>query len=439
MNVLFSRSGHGMIGRRADHPRAWRLGGSVVLAIALLAGLTMVAQRSWGRTDDVALEQLAVQVDIQISVDEIVAAGFASPVLVTHAGDGSNRLFVVEKAGYIRIIKEGGVLPTPFLNITGIVDSGAGERGLLGLAFDPDYENNGLFYVNYTRTGDGEEQGDTVVARYTVSDADPDVADPDSAAILLVVDQPYANHNGGNLVFGPDGYLYIGLGDGGSAGDPDQHGQDNTTLLGAMLRIGVGQGVSYTIPLDNPYVGAEGADEVLAIGLRNPWRFSFDRETGDLYIADVGQNAWEEVDFLVAGTAGGANLGWPCREGAHTFSDAPPCDDPDWLATLTEPIAEYGHDQGRSVTGGFVYRGSDYPSLAGRYFYADFVEGKIWSIDTTTWSPPELELDTSLTISSFGEDERGELYVVDYGGGTVRRLTGANNMDHVRYLPLVLR
>jgi glucose/arabinose dehydrogenase len=382
-------------------------------------------------------------VDIEISVDEVVASGFTQPLFLTHAGDGSGRLFVVEKPGTIRIVRDGSVLATPFLDITQLVSSESGERGLLGLAFDPDFENNGLFYVNYTRNGDAQELGDTVVARYAVSAVDPDVADPASEVILLVVDQPYSNHNGGNLVFGPDGYLYIGFGDGGSGGDPHGNGQNNTTLLGALLRIGVGPGITYTIPADNPYVDRPGRDEIWTIGLRNPWRFSFDRQMGDLYIGDVGQDAWEEIDYLPAGTPGGVNLGWNCKEGTHTYSTAPPCDDPAWLATLTGPVIEYGHDQGSAVTGGYVYRGTDYFRLVGRYFYGDFGSGKIWSAAPFTGWTPELELDTGLSISSFGEDERGELYVVDFYGGTVRHLVDAQvpacNPCFEYYLPAVLR
>jgi glucose/arabinose dehydrogenase len=207
------------------------------------------------------------------------------------------------------------------------------------------------------------------------------------------------------------------MGDGGSGGDPLNHGQNRDTLLGAMLRIDVDSGTPYAIPSDNPYVGGDGADEIWAIGLRNPWRFSFDRETNDLYIGDVGQNLWEEISYQAAGTPGGLNFGWRCREGSHTYNSNPPCDDPAYLATLTDPIAEYSHSEGRSVTGGFVYRGILYPALVGRYFFADYVEGKIWSLYKTTsdpdaWSTPELELDTGLSISGFGEDETGELYVI---------------------------
>lgn len=380
------------------------------------------------------------QNNVDVAIGEVIASGFTQPVQVTHAGDGTRRLFVVEQTGAIKIVQGGQVLATPFLDISAGITC-CRERGLLGLAFHPDYERNGFLYVNYTRISDGA----TVVARYSVS-SDPNRANPNSASTLLTVAQPYANHNGGQLLFGPDGYLYIGMGDGGSGGDPQGNGQDKNTLLGAMLRIDVDGGEPYTNPPDNPYVGAVGADEIWAIGLRNPWRFSFDRATGDLYIGDVGQGDWEEISYQAAGTPGGLNFGWRCREGAHAYTSSPPCDDPTYLAGLTDPIAEYPHTEGRSVTGGFVYRGTRYPALVGRYFFADYVEGKIWSMMKTgtspdTWSKPELELDTALNISAFGEDEDGELYVVSYADGTIRRLADANapDLDLTSYFPIILK
>jgi glucose/arabinose dehydrogenase len=360
---------------------------------------------------------------IAIDIDEIVASGFEHPVHVTHAGDGSGRLFVVEQAGRIQITQNGAT--RLFLDISDRVRCCV-ERGLFSVAFPPDYAAKGHFYVNYTRKPDGA----TVVARYQVT-VDPDRADPGSEEVVLLISQPFGNHNGGQLAFGPvDGYLYVGMGDGGSGGDPLKQAQDPATLLGKMLRIDVetGDPSTYVVPPSNPYTQTVGyLDEIWALGVRNPWRFSFDRDTGDLYIGDVGQNAWEEIDFLPVGTQGGVNLGWRCREGTHTFNTDPPCDDPALLATLLDPVAEYSHGTGRrSVTGGFVYRGADYAALVGWYFYADYIEGKIWSINTHTWSAPELELDTSLGISSFGEDEQGEVYVADYWGGTIRRLAHAD-------------
>jgi uncharacterized repeat protein (TIGR01451 family) len=364
--------------------------------------------------------------DVEISVDEVIATGFDRPIQVTHAGDGSDRLFVVEQTGEIRIFKNGAILSAPFIDLGSLVAC-CGEQGLLGLAFHPDYANptNRYFYVNYTRASDG----DTVIARYRANAGDPDVANPNSETILLTIDQPYANHNGGQLLFSPvDGYLYIGMGDGGSGGDPLDAGQDINSLLGAILRLDVDGGSPYAIPADNPYVGVDGLDEIWAIGVRNPWRFSFDRLNGDLYIGDVGQNVWEEISYQAGGTPGGTNFGWRCKEGTHDYNFTGDC----LTADLTDPIAEYSHAEGYSVTGGFVYRGTYFPNLVGRYFYADFVEGKIWSLYQTgsepdTWSTPELELDTGFNISAFGEDEEGEIYVADYHGGAIRHLVDVNN------------
>ncbi len=360
--------------------------------------------------------------NVDITIDEIVASGFNRPVQLTHAGDGSGRLFVVEQNGQIRIIANGVVLATPFLDIGGLVLC-CGEQGLLGLAFHPNYTQNGYFYINYTRYWDGA----TVITRYNVSAGDPNLADPGSAMVLLTIAQPYGNHNGGQLLFSPvDGYLYIGMGDGGSGGDPLNHSQNIETLLGAMLRLDVDGGAPYAVPPDNPYVGGAGLDEIWAIGLRNPWRFSFDRQSGDLYIGDVGQNLWEEISYQAANTPGGTNFGWRCMEGNHTYNFSGECPN----RVLTGPIAEYPHGEGYSVTGGFVYRGPTYLNLVGRYFYADYSLGKIWSMYKTgtnpdTWSTPELELDSGILISAFGEDEQGEVFVVDYGG-SIRRLADLN-------------
>ena len=410
------------------------------VGLALIAFITlgMIAQEQPLMANSSGIPY--TQDSVGITIGEVIASGFIRPVQVTHAGDGTPRLFVVEQTGAIKIVQDGRVLAIPFLDIPGLITC-CGERGLLGLAFHPNYESNGFLYVNYTRRSDGA----TVIARYSVS-SDPNRVNPNSASTLLTVAQPFANHNGGQLLFGPDGYLYIGVGDGGNAGDPQDNGQNKDTLLGAMLRIDVDGGEPYANPPDNPYVGAVGADEIWAIGLRNPWRFSFDRATGDLYIGDVGQGDWEEISYQAAGTPGGLNFGWRCREGAHTYTSSSPCNDPAYLAGLTDPIAEYSHTEGRSVTGGFVYRGTRYPALVGRYFFADFVEGKIWSMMKTstnpdTWSPPELELDTGLNISTFGEDEDGELYVVGYADGTIRRLADVNDPgpDLLSYFPIILK
>lgn len=355
-------------------------------------------------------------------------SGFTNPVQVTHAGDGSGRLFVVEQRGVIKVIKNGTILGTPFLDIRGQVRSpangGGSEQGLLGLAFHPNYETNGYFYLNYTNNS-----GHTIIARYSVS-ANPDVANAASTFTLLTINQPYANHNGGQLLFSPlNGYLYIGMGDGGSGGDPGNRAQNINDLLGKMLRIDVDGGSPYAIPPTNPFAATAGADEIWALGLRNPWRFSFDRATGDLYIGDVGQNQWEEISYQAANTPGGVNFGWRCREGAHTYNTDPPCNNPTFLNTLTDPITEYNHSEGNAVTGGFVYRGPLYPALVGRYFFADYGAGRIWSIyktGPTSWSNREMELDTSFLISAFGEDEAGELYVVGYNNGVIYRLADAN-------------
>jgi glucose/arabinose dehydrogenase len=345
-------------------------------------------------------------------VIEPLVSGLRYPVDINHAADGSERLFVIEQEGRIKIIKNGTLQSIPFLDIINRVEC-CGERGLLGVAFHPAYNTNGFFYVNYTskqRAGVAE-LGDTIIARYEVSSENPEVADPDSESILLVVAQPFSNHNAGKLLFSPiDGYLYIPLGDGGSGGDPGNRAQNPLTLLGKILRIDVDSASPYAIPPDNPFVDStETLEEIWALGLRNPWRFSFDRETGDMYIGDVGQSTWEEIDYQAAASPGGVNFGWRCREGAHNFNFSTECA----ALELTDPIAEYGRDLGYSVTGGFVYRGAKYPALFGQYFYADYGTGRIWTthkLDSENWSSPELELDTSFKISTFGEDESGELY-----------------------------
>ena len=400
-------------------------------AVVLVVSVTLLALAILLSMPPARTAALQPPPGVEITVSVIVVSDLTQPLQVASPGDGSGRLFVVERGGLIKVVEDGVTLFPPFLDLTGEVTTAGSEQGLLGLAFHPEYASNGFFYVDYTRASDGV----TVVARYEVSPADPNLADPASATTILTQTQPYQNHNGGHVLFGPDGYLYVGLGDGGGAGDPLENGQAVTTTLGSILRLDIDGGAPYAIPPDNPFVGAEGADEIWDYGLRNPWRFSFDRATGDLYIGDVGQNAWEEIDYHAAGTPGGLNFGWDCKEGTHDFEFTPDCA----AADLVDPIAEYGHDVGRSVTGGFVYRGSAYPALQGRYFYADFGSGIIWSITKTgsnpdTWSTPRLELDTDLNISSFGQDDAGELYVVDYGG-TVRRLTGLLRL----YLPVIWR
>jgi glucose/arabinose dehydrogenase len=343
-----------------------------------------------------------------------VVSGLTQPVHIAHAGDGSGRIFVVEQGGRIRIVKNGVLAATPFLDIADRV-SCCGERGVLSVAFPPGYAAKGHFYVDYTDKG-----GNTVVARYRLT-ANPDVADPASEQVVLTVSQPYANHNGGQLAFGPhDGYLYIGMGDGGSSGDPENRAQDPAELLGKLLRIDVESGITpYTVPSSNPFTRTPGyRPEIWALGLRNPWRFAFDRQTGDLYIGDVGQNQREEVDYQPAAFRGGANYGWRIMEGFHCYNPAD-CSPTD----LTLPIAEYDHSQGCAVTGGGVYRGSSPGELQGTYIFGDYCSGRIWGLHQDGgWRTSQL-LRAPFGISTFGEDEAGEVYVADYAGGAIYRIT----------------
>ena len=341
---------------------------------------------------------------------EPVAGGLESPVGIANAGDGSERLFVLEQVGRIRIVRDRELVGTPYLDLTDRVGSSANEQGLLGLAFHPDYANNGTFFVNYT-----DRQGDTVVSRFSVS-ADPDRADSASETQILTIPQPAGNHNGGHLAFSPDGFLYVGTGDGGGAGDQYGNGQNGSTLLGAMLRLDVDGAQPYAVPAGNPFVGDPAVrDEIWATGLRNPWRYSFDRLTGDLYIADVGQNQYEEVNFQPSAAAGGQNYGWPIMEGQHCFPSDRDC----VQAGLTLPVTEYDHSQGCSVTGGYVYRGQQFPALAGIYVYGDFCSGRLWGLAPAqegAWKAAEVA-QVDIRISAFGEDEAGELYLVDRAGG----------------------
>ena len=353
-----------------------------------------------------------------------VASGMGQVVDITNAGD--ERLFVLDKAGYIRILwKDGGKVTIPFLNIsTKVLNNG--ERGLLGLAFHPQYAINGQFFVNYIN-GDNE----TVIARYAVSATDSSLADPASEQILMTIPQPYTNHNGGDLNFGPDGFLYIGLGDGGSGGDPLAYGQNNTVPFGKMLRIDVDQGTGnspdypngtgYTIPPSNPFLDGPGGnlDEIWSTGLRNPWRFSFDRQTGDMWIGDVGQGAWEEINLEPAGGPGGYNYGWRCYEGNHIYNNSN-CPD---SSLLIFPVFEYNHSTGCSVNGGFMYRGTDFSAMNGRYFYTDFCSNKIWSLrqENGDWiNEEEFVYPSGSSFTTMGEDNRGELYMGNLGGFVYR-------------------
>ncbi len=338
--------------------------------------------------------------------------GFEQPLDVQNAGDGSNRLFVVERGGKIRVVENNFLLDEPFLDISKKVKTAGSEQGLLGLAFHPRYMENGLFFINYT-----DVNGNTVIARYQVSE-NANQADRTSEAVLFHIEQPYGNHNGGGIAFGPDGFLYIGLGDGGSADDPKGNGQNLNTYLGSLLRIDVDGGETYVIPADNPFLNGEGLPEIWAYGLRNPWRFSFDSLTGDLYIADVGQNEWEEIDFLPADSAGGANFGWNFMEGTHIFVLEPPAS-----LGVVAPVAEYSHGEGCSVTGGNVYRGAELPEWQGIYFYGDFCTGQIWGLLEVdgAWQSQSLFF-TGAMLASFGEGEDGALYYADYNTEAIYRL-----------------
>ena len=348
-----------------------------------------------------------------------MAEGLQSPVHLTAPPNDPGRIFVVEQPGRIRVVRDGALLPAPFLDIVSLTGSG-GERGLLSLAFHPNYDSNGFFYINHTDVG-----GDTRVVRYSVS-ADPDVADPTSALTILSVAQPFENHNGGQIAFGPDGMLYVGMGDGGSGGDPFGHGQDPATLLGSILRLDVDGGAPYAIPSDNPFVGdPAAAPETWAYGVRNPWRFSFDRQTGDLYIADVGQSDTEEVSFQPAVSGGGENYGWDTMEGSECFSPSSGCA----TAGLVLPVFEYSHAEGCSITGGHVYRGLAQPTLAGRYFFADFCSTWVRSFRMSGGEALDLVDHTEdfgpvSQISSFGEDALGELYIVSLRGTLYRIMPG---------------
>ncbi len=348
-----------------------------------------------------------------------VTTGLTQPVFMTHAGDGSGRLFIVERAGQIRILKNGSLLSTPFLDIDPIVNSSADERGLLALAFHPDYASNGQFYTVHTAS-----DGSLVLSRFTRSAGNPDLADAGSQQTLLSIPHPnFGNHNGGTLAFGPDDYLYWSTGDGGGSGDPGNNAQDLSDLLGKILRLDVDSASPYAIPSSNPFFNDPDPsirEEIWAYGLRNPWKFSFDSQTGDLYLGDVGQGRREEINFQLAASTGGENYGWRVMEGSLCFNPASGCDQ----SGKVLPIAEYDHSVGCSVTGGYVYRGSLFPLLRGHYFYGDFCSGAFFSLEgspSSGWTVTPLG-DTPYSISTFGEDEDGELYLADYGTGRIYQL-----------------
>ena len=342
-----------------------------------------------------------------------VAAGLHLPLYVADARDADGRLYVVEQGGRIMVVEGGAVRPTPFLDISNLITSG-GERGLLSVAFDPDYSQTGRFFVDYTNL-----DGDTVIERFNSASGGA-TADRSSGTVILTIGQPASNHNGGLVLFGPDGMLYVGMGDGGGKSETSQQGD---ALLGKMVRLDV-RGDRYAIPPDNPFVGDPAVrDEIWAFGLRNPWRFSFDRQTGDLWIGDVGGGRWEEVDFQAATSRGGENYGWPRMEGPDCGTV--PCD-PNAYGL---PVAAYRHTDGNCVvTGGYVYRGSAFPGLRGSYLYGDYCSGRVWALSAADGvsgtAVPRLVLESGLTLSSFGEDRNGELYLTDLSGGGVYQVVG---------------
>jgi glucose/arabinose dehydrogenase len=407
----------------------------VWMSLGVVLGQTATAAQATPPSKPVAVPSAPVAPN-----DPVISYGFTtvatdltSPIFVGHAGD--ERLFIVEQAGVIKIWKNGAVLDTPFLDITGRVLC-CGERGLLGLAFEPNYATTRRFYVYYTDKNSATS-GDIVIARYTTSN-NPDVANTQETRVLTIPHRVHGNHNGGWLGFGPDNFLYAGIGDGGSGGDPDCRALNPQDLLGKLLRLNVVGQITYTAPITNMHsITSSAAPEVWAIGVRNPWRNSFDRQSGEFYIGDVGQNEWEEISTLPAHSAAGKNLGWSKREGKHDFSNGCPAS----AIPVTDPTAEYNHAESTvgcaSVTGGYVYRGISQPWLNGNYFYGDACSGQLWAM----WQPQPGSytytqiLDTDWNIVSFGEDKQGEIYVVHHGGAIYR--LASKLLLKVAYLPLV--
>ncbi len=409
----------------------------LLVAIGVLIGSILAPSAATAKvapTDD----ETAVATPTALSSGQLtvvrVVGGLSSPIGVTHAGDGSGRLFVVQQGGRVRIVSGGRVTGT-FIDVDSRT-TGGGERGLLGLAFHPDFATNGYVYLYYTTPG-----GDIRVSRYTADPTRTSASLSTEYHLITIEHSQFSNHNGGAIAFGPDGYLYVGTGDGGSSNDPGNNGQNKNTLLGKILRIdvnGTGAGIhgNYAIPAGNPFVGATpGAAEVWAWGLRNPWRISFDRTTGDLYIGDVGQGRWEEVDRELATSSGGLNYGWRIMEGAHcrVAGCTPPAND-------VLPVAEYSHTYGCSITGGYVYRGS-HRDLQGLYVYGDYCSGRLWTMNANG-TGETIRRDTSLNITSFGESESGELYLTDIGGGALYRviapefsdIAGSTFLDHIHWM-----
>jgi len=407
-----------------------RVGLTGLATAALLAGLVPAATSASAAASLGAASSAPVVVPATPSAAAVkltvVASGLSDPVLLTAPNDGTKRLFIVEKTGVIRVVSGGALLKAPFLSLTRAVSKGS-EQGLLGLAFHPAYKTNRKFYVDYT-----DLNGNTVIREYRASATNRNVVAVGSGRTILTIKQPYANHNGGNIAFGPDGYLYIGMGDGGSGGDPGNRAQNVNTLLGKMLRIDInGRSGSrpYRIPSTNPYVGRTGLDQIWQIGLRNPWRFSFDKATGNLWIGDVGQNAYEEVDRAVKTSSGagrGYNWGWHVMEGLHCYTPSSGCR----TSGKRLPLLEYSHStNGRcAITGGYVYRGAKIPSLRGWYVFGDYCSGEVLAVSSTATSKPTpvtlFGTGSGRMVSSFGQDAAGELYVVDLGG-TVYRIDPA--------------
>lgn len=376
------------------------------LMLAGIAGLAPVAERASAQDGD----------DFSLS---LLVEGLDRPVFMVDANDGSGRFFIVEQSGRIRIWRDGALLDLPWLDLSGQI-SGGSEQGLLGLALHPAFAENGRIFVHYT-----DADGNTAIERYEQSAENSDQVDANSVFRVLSVEQPAPNHNGGMIAFGPDGYLYVGLGDGGDQGDPSGNGQNLGVLLGKILRLDIdadpGTG-GYIIPADNPFVPLfDARGEIWSTGLRNPWRFSFDRKTGDMWIGDVGQNAFEEINFQAAGK-GGQNYGWSLAEGFGCYND-PQCED---ASGLTWPLFAYGRDVGIAVSGGYVYRGSAIPELEGAYFFGDYGTGNIWLLaanDDGAYSASD-PIPTEFNISSFAEDSSGELYVVDLNGSIFQIIAG---------------
>ncbi|HKV76242.1 MAG TPA: PQQ-dependent sugar dehydrogenase [Gemmatimonadales bacterium] len=388
--------------------RPWLLGLAALCSLSAAAACDDSSPGGGGGGPDTTSNALTLQP---------IASGLTNPTFLSSPPGDTGRLFVLEQNGYVRIIKHGVLLDTPFLDIHTLV-SGGSEQGLLGFAFYPDYATSGRFIVSYTSPDGPEAGGTSILARYTVS-ANADVANATADRILLTVDQPYDNHNGGGIIFGPDGYLYFGLGDGGSGGDPQGHGQDRTDLLGSLLRLDVSGTGGYTIPATNPYaVSATFKHELWNYGLRNPWRYSFDRQTGDLYIGDVGQGEVEEIDVAAASSTGGQNYGWNEVEGDQCYTDG--CN----MALYTPPVLTYHHTDGCAVIGGYVYRGGDISNLPGTYFYSDacsgFVRSFRWSAGQATERTEWSGLGVDDGVQSFGEDARGELYLLTAGGRVLK-------------------